>query len=64
LLRGADALRVVKREDVSEAITALLADTEAATAMGARGKKAFDPQAGATARAVDAVVGLLAEGDA
>jgi hypothetical protein len=32
--------------------------------MGARGKKAFDPQAGATARAVDAVVGLLAEGDA
>jgi 3-deoxy-D-manno-octulosonic-acid transferase len=64
LLRGADALRVVKREDVSEAITALLADTEAAAAMGARGKKAFDPQAGATARAVDAVVGLLAEGDA
>jgi len=64
LLRGADALRVVKREDVGEAIAALLADTDAAAAMGARGKKAFEEQAGATARAVDAVVGLLAAGDA
>jgi hypothetical protein len=32
--------------------------------MGARGKKAFGEQAGATERAVDAVVGLLAEGNA
>jgi 3-deoxy-D-manno-octulosonic-acid transferase len=64
LLRGVDALRVVEREDVSEAIAALLADTEVATAMGARGRKAFDEQSGATERAVDAVVGLLAEGNA
>jgi 3-deoxy-D-manno-octulosonic-acid transferase len=64
LLRGADGLRVVKREDVGEAIAALLADTEAAAAMGARGKKAFEAQAGATERAVQAVVGLLAEGEA
>jgi 3-deoxy-D-manno-octulosonic-acid transferase len=64
LLRRADALRVAARGDVGEAIAVLLNDPDAAAAMGARGKKAFDEQAGATARAVDAVVGLLAEGDA
>ncbi len=64
LLRGVDALRVVERENVSEAIAALLADSEAVVAMGARGKKAFEEQAGATERAVQAVVGLLAEGNA
>jgi 3-deoxy-D-manno-octulosonic-acid transferase len=64
LLRGVDALRVVGREDVSAAIAALLADSEAGAAMGARGKKAFDEQSGATQRAADAIVQLLAEGDA
>jgi 3-deoxy-D-manno-octulosonic-acid transferase len=64
LLRGVDALRVVKRENVSEAIAALLADSEVAAAMGARGKKVFQEQAGATERAVEAVVRLLAEGNA
>jgi 3-deoxy-D-manno-octulosonic-acid transferase len=64
LLRGADALRVVERGDVGQAIATLLNDPDAAAAMGARGKKAFDERAGATARAVDAVVQLLAEGNA
>jgi 3-deoxy-D-manno-octulosonic-acid transferase len=64
LLRGADALRVVERGDVGEVVAALLNDPDAAAAMGARGKKAFDEQAGATARAVEAVVQLLAEGNA
>jgi 3-deoxy-D-manno-octulosonic-acid transferase len=64
LLRGVDALRMVERERVSEVIAALLADTNTAAAMGARGKKAFEEQAGATQRAVDAVVQLLAEGNA
>jgi 3-deoxy-D-manno-octulosonic-acid transferase len=64
LLRGVDALRVVERSKVGEAIAALLADANAAAAMGARGKKAFAEQAGATQRAVDAVVQLLAEGNA
>jgi hypothetical protein len=49
---------------VGEAIAALLNDPDAAAAMGARGKKAFDEQAGANARAVEAVVQLLAEGNA
>jgi 3-deoxy-D-manno-octulosonic-acid transferase len=62
LLRGAGALRVVERSGVGETITELFADTYAAAAMGKRGKEAFEKQAGATNRAVDAVVGLLAEG--
>ena len=64
LLRRVDALRVVERSSVGEAIASLLNDANTATAMGTRGKKAFGEQAGATQRAVDAVVRLLAEGDA
>jgi 3-deoxy-D-manno-octulosonic-acid transferase len=64
LLRGVDALRVVERAGVGEAIATLLADANTAAAMGARGKEIFEKQAGATERAVDAVVRLLAEGNA
>ncbi len=64
LLRGVDALRVVERADVGEAIATLLADTNATAAMGARGEEMFEKQAGATQRAVDAVVRLLAQGNA
>jgi 3-deoxy-D-manno-octulosonic-acid transferase len=64
LLRGVDALRVVERAAVGEAIATLLADTNATAAMGERGKEIFEKQAGATQRAVDAVVRLLAEGNA
>jgi 3-deoxy-D-manno-octulosonic-acid transferase len=64
MLRAADALRVVDRASVGEAIAALLANTSAAATMGMRGKKTFEEQAGATQRAVDAVVQLLAEGNA
>jgi 3-deoxy-D-manno-octulosonic-acid transferase len=62
LLRDADALRVVERADVGVTIAALFEDANAAAAMGARGKEAFEKQAGATKRAVDSVVRLLAEG--
>jgi 3-deoxy-D-manno-octulosonic-acid transferase len=64
LLRGVDALRVVERANVGEAIARLMQDEAGAAAIGARGKKAFAEQAGATKRAVDAVVRLLAEGNA
>jgi 3-deoxy-D-manno-octulosonic-acid transferase len=63
LMRGANALRVVERAGVGEAIAALLNNPGGATAMGVRGKKVFEERAGATQRAVDAVVRLLAEGD-
>jgi 3-deoxy-D-manno-octulosonic-acid transferase len=64
LLRGADALRVIERSDVSATIASLLNDSTMAAAMGTRGKTAFEERAGATQRAVDAIVHLLAEGDA
>jgi 3-deoxy-D-manno-octulosonic-acid transferase len=64
LLRGANALRLTERAEVGEAIVALFQDAQAAAAMGAQGKKVFEEQAGATGRAVDAVVRLLAEGNA
>jgi 3-deoxy-D-manno-octulosonic-acid transferase len=63
LLRGVDALRVVERAGVGETIAEWFSDTNAAAAMGARGKEAFEKQAGATKRAVDAVVRLLSEGN-
>jgi 3-deoxy-D-manno-octulosonic-acid transferase len=64
LLCSVDALHVVERSSVGEAIASLLNDTNTATAMGARGQKVFGEQAGATERAVDAVVRLLVEGNA
>jgi 3-deoxy-D-manno-octulosonic-acid transferase len=64
LLRGADALRVVERSDVSATIVSLLNDSTMAAAMGTRGKTAFEERAGATQRAVDAIMHLLADGDA
>jgi hypothetical protein len=42
----------------------LLNDSTVVAAMGTRGKTAFEERAGATQRAVDAIVHLLAEGDA
>jgi 3-deoxy-D-manno-octulosonic-acid transferase len=64
VLRSADALSVVERASVGEAITSLLANTGPAATMGMRGKKVFEEQAGATQRAADAVVQLLSEGNA
>jgi 3-deoxy-D-manno-octulosonic-acid transferase len=64
LLRGANALRLTERADVGEAISALIQDAPTAAAMGARGREVFEEQAGATHRAVDAVVRVLAGGDA
>lgn len=64
LLRDAEALRLTDRAQIGATIAALIEDTQAAAAMGARGKKVFEEQAGATRRAVDAVMRLLAEGDA
>jgi 3-deoxy-D-manno-octulosonic-acid transferase len=64
LLRDADALRVTERSNVGEALAELLENIQAAAAMGERGRKVFEEQAGATQRAVDAVMRLLAESGA
>lgn len=64
LLRGVEALRVVERADIGEEIARLMQDTTGAAAIGAREKKVFAQQAGATQLAVDAVIRLLSEGNA
>jgi 3-deoxy-D-manno-octulosonic-acid transferase len=64
LLRSATALRLTERVELGEVISTLLEDSQAAKAMGARGKKVLEEQAGATQKAVDAVVRLLSEGNA
>jgi 3-deoxy-D-manno-octulosonic-acid transferase len=62
-LRSADALQIVDGPRVGEAIAALLADGNAAKAMGERGRKVFAQQGGATHRALTALLEIL-EGDA
>jgi 3-deoxy-D-manno-octulosonic-acid transferase len=64
LLRAPDALRFVERESVGNEIATLLADAQSAAAMGTRGKKVLEKQAGATERAADVVLRLLTEGNA
>ena len=65
LLRGADALRVVERADVGEAIAALLERYERGGCDGrARARRHSTSRPGRPQRAVDAVVRLLAEGNA
>lgn len=64
LLRAVDALQVVQQSGAGEVIAALLAEPGKAAAMGARGKAAFDTRAGATGRAVEAILRMLAEGEA
>ena len=47
------------KDDLEEALVELLTDREAAKAMGERGRRVFEAQQGATARAVEALVGLV-----
>ena len=54
-----DAIRIAPREELAEALTSLLRDTAAASEMGERARRVFQQQAGATARTVDAIRGIL-----
>jgi 3-deoxy-D-manno-octulosonic-acid transferase len=60
-LRAHDALRIVAKEELAAALTALLGDRPAAEAMGARAREVFERQAGATDRCVAALRELLKE---
>jgi 3-deoxy-D-manno-octulosonic-acid transferase len=60
-MRASDAIRIVKPEMVAATLTAMFEDTEEARALGERGCKVFDEQAGATARTVQALLSLLQE---
>jgi 3-deoxy-D-manno-octulosonic-acid transferase len=59
-MTGAHGIRIVKDEaELDLAFEDLLTNRDAARAMGERGRRVFEEQQGATARAVEAIVGLV-----
>ena len=59
-MQAADGIRIVRdKVGLEAALVDLLNDRPAAQAMGERGRKVFEQQQGATARAVEALVGLV-----
>jgi 3-deoxy-D-manno-octulosonic-acid transferase len=58
-LRSHNAIRIVNKDELAEALIELLRDRSAAEAMGARAKELFHRQAGATDRCVAAIRELL-----
>ena len=58
-LRERDALRIVGADELAGAMVALLSDTQTAAAMGERGKRVFEEHAGATARSVAVIQGII-----
>jgi 3-deoxy-D-manno-octulosonic-acid transferase len=63
-MREADAIRIVAPEMLGETLIAMLRDRDDARALGERGRAAFEAQAGATKRAVEALTVLLEENSA
>jgi 3-deoxy-D-manno-octulosonic-acid transferase len=58
-LRASGGIRIVDREELGGVLTELLADAEMAAGMGVRAREVFAAEAGATARAVEGLLGLL-----
>jgi 3-deoxy-D-manno-octulosonic-acid transferase len=59
-MQAADGIRIVQDEvGLEEALIELLTDREVARAMGARGRRVFEEQQGATGRAVVAIVAVI-----
>jgi 3-deoxy-D-manno-octulosonic-acid transferase len=59
-MQGEYALRGVRdKEDLERVLVELLTERKAAKAMGERGRKVFEAQSGATARAVEALAALV-----
>jgi len=52
--------KLVLKDELEAVLVELLTDREAAKAMGERGRKVFEEQQGATGRAVEAVVAMIA----
>ncbi len=63
-LRSQDAIQITAAADLSATLTEQLRDGVASRAMGDRARVAFNAEAGATARAVDALLALLPGGPA
>ncbi len=53
------AIRIVPKEELGQALAGLLSDPAKARAMGERARQVFEQQAGATGRCVEAIRGLL-----
>jgi 3-deoxy-D-manno-octulosonic-acid transferase len=60
-LREHDAIRIVGANELRETLAKLLAGATDSVAMGLRGREVFESEAGATERAVQALVALLEE---
>jgi 3-deoxy-D-manno-octulosonic-acid transferase len=59
-MQAADGIRIVQDNDgLEKALAELLTDREGARALGERGRRVFEEQQGATARAVEALVGMV-----
>jgi 3-deoxy-D-manno-octulosonic-acid transferase len=60
-LLAQDAIRIAAKGELADALLALLDDRAAAKAMGERGRRVFEQQAGATGLCVEALRKLLAD---
>jgi 3-deoxy-D-manno-octulosonic-acid transferase len=58
-LRAHHAIRIAEKEELALALVGLLSNPTEAKAMGERARQVFEQQAGATARCVEAIRGLL-----
>jgi 3-deoxy-D-manno-octulosonic-acid transferase len=58
-LRAHQAIRIATKVELAQALVYLLSNPSEAKAMGERARTVFEQQAGATARCVDAIRGLL-----
>jgi 3-deoxy-D-manno-octulosonic-acid transferase len=58
-MRSAEAIRIVEPSGLGKAICELLKEDDRAQRMGEQGRKVFTAQAGATARTVECLLGLL-----
>jgi len=60
-LRSQDAIKITQAQDLAGTIASLLGDRDAALAMGERGRRVFEEQAGATERTVSALMKILSK---
>jgi 3-deoxy-D-manno-octulosonic-acid transferase len=58
-LRAQDAIRIATKEELCDSLSNLLRDPAAASAMGARARRVFEEQAGATSRSIEAIREIL-----
>jgi 3-deoxy-D-manno-octulosonic-acid transferase len=58
-LRVHNAIRIVQRARLQDGLAWMLAGTDESRALGARGRDVFEREAGATERALEALIAVL-----